>query len=115
MSNQRWQMVLSAVLGVWVIISPWLFLEVASESVSSAASWSLWLSGAAVAVLSLAALVNYRTWQEWVTAALGAWLVASPWIFDFAGMTALTISTVVAGGAVLILSGITAISAPEAA
>jgi predicted ferric reductase len=65
--------------------------------------WNLWVAGALVVVLSLAAFVSHRPWQEWITALIGAWLVASPWIFGLSASTALTWSTAIAGGALLVL------------
>lgn len=115
MFNQRYQVLLAAVIGIWVFASPWLFVGVAATGLASGMIWNLWIVGALVAILSFAALVSYRPWQEWLAAALGAWLIASPWIFNFSGMTGLTISTVVAGIAVLVLSGVTAVSEPETA
>jgi SPW repeat len=50
---------------------------------SRVAEFDLWLSSAAIIVLSLAALIAFTVWEEWVNLALALWLVASPWILGF--------------------------------
>jgi SPW repeat len=51
---------------------------------SRAAELDLLLSGAAIIILSLAAMVAFSMWEEWVNLALGLWLVVSPWLLGFA-------------------------------
>lgn len=41
------------------------------------------LSGAAAAVLGVAAMFFFQIWEEWLDMALGAWLIASPWACRF--------------------------------
>jgi hypothetical protein len=51
---------------------------------SRTAEYDLWLCSAAIIILSLAAMVAFSVWEEWVNLALALWLVASPWILGFA-------------------------------
>ena len=113
MANSRWQMWLSALVGVAVFIVPWLLGNAASTvaaPLSNAAEWNLWIVGGITAVLSLIALAEYRPWEEWASIVVGAWLVASPWIFGFTAATAMAWSVGIAGG-VLIVLGIWALVA----
>ena len=55
------------------------FLAQASRTVEL----DLWLSGAAIIILSLAAMIAFSVWEEWVNLALALWLIASPWILGF--------------------------------
>jgi hypothetical protein len=115
MNNQRWQIWLSALLGLWVFLSPWIFVNADSTvaaPLTNGAEWNLWLVGAAVVLLSVVAALAYQAWEEWLTAALGAWLVASPWVFGFTDATAMTWSTIVAGVAIVLVSGWTALISP---
>ena len=51
---------------------------------SRTADLDLGLTGAAIIVLSIAAMIAFSIWEEWVNTALGLWLVVSPWVLGFA-------------------------------
>lgn len=59
---------------------------------SRAADLDLRLSAVAIIILSLAAMIAFSAWEEWVNAAVGLWLVASPWILGFAHTRAMHFS-----------------------
>ena len=59
-------------LAMVLFASPWFFAHA-----SRTAGIDLWLSSAAIIILSLAAIVAYSTWEEWINLALGLWLVVS--------------------------------------
>jgi hypothetical protein len=65
-------------LAMFLFTSPWLF-----ALVNRTAILDLRASGAAIAVLSLVALVAFATWEEWANLLLGIWLIASPWALGF--------------------------------
>jgi len=66
-------------LAVVLFASPWFFAHA-----SRTAGLDLWLSSAAIIILSLAAMIAYSTWEEWINLALGLWLVVSPYLLGFA-------------------------------
>jgi hypothetical protein len=66
-------------LAMFLLVSPWLFART-----DGTAAIDLRASGAALAMLSLAAIVAFASWEEWVNLALGLWLIASPWLLGFA-------------------------------
>jgi hypothetical protein len=70
-----YNLVLAAVL----LAAPWLF-----SLTNTAGKIDLWASGAAIAAISLAAMVAYTNWEEWANLLLGVWLVVSPWLLGFA-------------------------------
>ena len=49
-----------------------------------AAELDLGLTAAAIIVVSIAAMIAFAVWEEWINMALGLWLVVSPWILGFA-------------------------------
>jgi hypothetical protein len=105
MNNQRWQIWLTALAGLWAFVSPWVLANAASTvaaPLSSGAEWDLWIVGAAIVVLAVAAVLAYQPWEEWAAALVGVWLVASPWIFGFSDATAMTWSTVIAGVVIVV-------------
>ena len=71
-------------LSVFLFISPWLFAR-ASETTTV----DLLARGAAIAALSLAALIAFAIWEEWANLLLGIWLIVSPWVLGFAHTSAM--------------------------
>jgi hypothetical protein len=66
-------------LAVVLFASPWFFAHA-----SRTAGFDLRLSSAAIIILSVAAMIAYSTWEEWINLALGLWLVVSPYLLGFA-------------------------------
>jgi hypothetical protein len=66
------------VIAAFLMLSPWLFALARPTARTDA-----WLSGLVVALLSVAALVLFAEWEEWIVLICGAWLAASPWLLGF--------------------------------
>lgn len=101
--TDNWQDGLSLILGLWLIVSPWVL----GFTGIGAAMWNAVVFGIVVALMALAALTTFRDWEEWTDMAIGAWLAISPWVLGFATGTegsALTGNFVVAGLLVLAFS-----------
>jgi len=62
-------------LAMFLLVSPWLFART-----DGTAAIDLRASGAALAMLSLAAIVAFASWEEWVNLALGL-LLAGKMLF----------------------------------
>jgi hypothetical protein len=77
-------------LAMFLLISPWLFARA-----NGTAAMDLRLSGAAIAILSLAAMLAFASWEEWTNLLLGVWLIVSPWVLGFAHTHAMHISIAV--------------------
>jgi hypothetical protein len=73
-------------LAVVLFLSPLLF-----RLTNEPGKLDLWVTGAIIGVASLAAIIAYRDWEEWVDV-LGAWLIASPWLLGFPHTRAMHIS-----------------------
>jgi predicted MFS family arabinose efflux permease len=95
-----WQDVLNCVLGVGLFFSPWVF-GFASEQT---AAWNAHVVGAIIAVMALAAMLAFQDWEEWVSVALGVWLVVSPWLLGFSAVSLAMMTHVIIGVATLVLS-----------
>ncbi|HZP98192.1 MAG TPA: SPW repeat protein [Reyranella sp.] len=80
--NDQWQDTANLVLGIWLLISPWL-LGYAAESKPA---WNAHTVGVIVAVAAVAALIAFQKWEEWVNVALAAWLIVSPYLLGFASL-----------------------------
>jgi SPW repeat len=65
--------------GTFLFVSPWLFAYP-----GEAVRFDVWISGALIAAMSIAAMVAFSNWEEWFNLALGFWLISSPWLLGFA-------------------------------
>jgi hypothetical protein len=82
-------------VGGLLALSPWFVAYVHRE-----ASTDIWISGLIVALSSVAAIVAFSDWEEWLNLALGLWLIASPWLLGFPHTKAMHIA--IGGGAVIV-------------
>ena len=87
-------------LAMMLFASPWFFAHA-----SRAAGIDLRLSSAAIIILSLAAMIAYSTWEEWINLALGLWLVVSPYLLGFAHTPAMHFSIGI-GSAIVFFAGL---------
>lgn len=98
--SAQWQDVVNCLLGVGLFFSPWLFGFEAEQT----AAWNAHVIGAIIAVMALAAIFAFQDWEEWVSVALGAWLVISPWVLGFSAISTAMLTHVLIGIAALILA-----------
>jgi len=68
---KHWQDPISGLLGVWLVVSPWVlgFADATTPTANAA------LVGLALLAAALGATFVPRAWEEWTEVALGAWLV----------------------------------------
>jgi SPW repeat len=76
--------------GLFLFVSPWLFAYVSEK-----ARVDIWTTGAAIAVLSIAAIVAFSDWEEWTNLLLGLWLIVSPWALGFAHTRAMHVTILI--------------------
>jgi hypothetical protein len=74
-------------LGAFLFVSPWLF-----AFAHGAAAVDARAGGAAIAVVSIAALLLFAEWEEWILLLAGVWMVLSPFVLGFQHTTAMHIS-----------------------
>jgi hypothetical protein len=65
-------------LAALLFISPWLF-----KLTNGPGRVDLWVTSTVIGLISLAAIIAYRDWEEWLNVVLGLWLIASPWLLGF--------------------------------
>jgi hypothetical protein len=68
--------------------------------------------GVIIAVAALAALAAFQEWEEWVNVLLGAWLVISPYVLGFSGLSAALWNQVIVGLLVAVLAAWAAMTNP---
>jgi len=99
-TRREWDDWFGIFLGILIALAPWIVEEDGnSNAVANAA-----IAGVLVMVLAEADLVKFRRWIEVCQLALGLWVAASPFIFDYASSGSLRFLHIVAGIAVAALS-----------
>src|SRR5512146_162641 len=97
---KHWQDPVNALVGVWLILSPWaLGFQSDLNPMANAVIVGLLLIAAA-----LGAIFVPRAWEEWTETALGAWLVVSPWVLGFSALRTPMVSAVASGVVVMVLA-----------
>jgi hypothetical protein len=91
---------LNFLLGVALFLSPWALGFAGDKS----AALNAHIVGAIIAVMAFAAMVAFHDWEEWVSVALGAWLVVSPWLLSFSAVRPAMLTHVVIGVAAFLLA-----------
>ena len=97
---KHWQDVVNALLGVWVVLSPWALGFQDSRTAAANAV----LVGVALIAAALGAMLVPRAWEEWTECALGVWLVISPWVLGFSGSSTAVLTHLVVGVAAIVLA-----------
>jgi SPW repeat-containing protein len=89
--------VIKLALAAGLFLSPWFlgFAAVAEASVNA------WICGTVVAVVSIAAILAYAQWQQWICLTCGLWAAASPWVLGFHDTASIAVaSNVIVGIAI---------------
>ncbi|HSW05433.1 SPW repeat protein [Aquabacterium sp.] len=100
MRLKHWQDAVTAVLGAWLVLSPWAMGYVGDASATGNAI----VIGLLLTAAALGAIFVPRAWEEWTEGALGLWLIVSPWALGFAGLKEARGVAVVTGIVVLALA-----------
>jgi hypothetical protein len=99
MSTRHWQDPINLILGLWVLISPWVLAYTASSNATGNAV----VVGILVAVAGLLATTQWQMWEEWAELVLGIWLIISPWVLGFSDVKSATYNDVILGIVIAVL------------
>ena len=69
----------NVVLGVCLALAPWAL----NFTADATAAWNAWITGTAITLVALGALVAFTQWEEWINLAIGVWAVIAPWVAAF--------------------------------
>ena len=97
---KHWQDAANAVLGAWLVASPWLlgFHGVTVAMVTTVAI------GVLLVASSVGAMQLPAAWEEWMDAALGVLLMVSPALLGFDAVSAALYNALITGGVVTVLA-----------
>jgi len=107
--EMRWQDWLTAILGVILFITPFVF----GDTSHTAAAWTAYVGGALLFVLGGGSLLfRWNTNVEYLPLIVGVLVFLAPWVLGFSGITAMAWSAWVIGvlafisaGSALLMSG----------
>jgi hypothetical protein len=93
--------VANLVLGALLLLSPWIF-----HFSLGAESWNAWAGGGIIVVLSIAALLAFAEWEEWINLIVGLWILVSPWALKFSDSTNAMRTAVIIGAIVAVIAAV---------
>ena len=97
---RHWQDPVNALLGAWLVASPWV-LGFQSVLVAAAVTSAI---GALLVASSVEAMQVPQAWEEWLDVALGVALMLAPVLFGFNGVAPALQNALVTGGLVTVLA-----------
>ena len=97
---KRWQDQLILLLGLWLIVSPWVY----SYPQGSQQMINAVVSGLVIAVLAAFDLYKTYFWAVVVNLLVGVWVAVSPWVLRLAEQSTLMWNSVIVGIAVAVLA-----------
>lgn len=97
---KHWQDVVSALVGVWLIASPWAL----GIHEPLAAIGNFAILGAVLLGFALTEFFIPESWEEWSELVIGLWLLGSPWILEFAHVRVALQNAIACGTIVSVLA-----------
>lgn len=72
--EKRWQDVVTLLLGLWLVVSPFMFPRTIDDNAFFISSI---IVGVLLILAAIAAILRPNAWKEWIVVILGSWLVSS--------------------------------------
>lgn len=94
MKDRRWKDVAMLILGLWLLISPFILPYADYAGIAALNSYIL---GVGVMVFAAIALARPQLWEEQVNLVLGVWLFIAPFVLGFQAETAPMVNHIVVG------------------
>jgi len=73
---------INLICGVLLFISPWAL----GFSGNMTAAMTAWVGGLVIAIMGLAAIIQFAEWEDWVALVAGVLMIVAPWIIGFAAV-----------------------------
>ena len=97
---KHWQDPVNALLGVWLVLSPWALGFQGNLTVMA----NVVIVGLLLVAAALGAIFLPRAWEEWTEGVLGLWLAVSPWALGFSTLESARVTAVATGVVVIVLA-----------
>lgn len=88
---------LNLLVGLWVAFMPIIIGNGFHANSVNVVSWNLTLTGICIIVLSYFSINSIKSWCVWLTFALGAWLMLSPYFLGYYENTGLLLNSLILG------------------
>jgi hypothetical protein len=98
--GMRWQDWMNCLLGLWLIVAP--FLMAYDGGYWGVAAWNSYLAGLGLVVVPLLGLIKPMPQREWLVLALGIWLLLAPFLLGFTIQAVAMWNTILTGLVVVI-------------
>lgn len=101
------------VAGMWLIASPYLL----GFAWFAAAWWNAFIVGVCIVILALIRFSYPKRFEglRWTALMLGAWMIASPYVANYADIGSATWNAIVAGAFIVFITMAAAVRRPEPA
>ena len=73
---------INLICGVLLFVSPWAL----AFSGNMTAAITAWVGGVVIAIMGLAALIQFAEWEDWVALVAGVLMIVAPWVMGFAAV-----------------------------
>lgn len=90
----------SLALAALLLVSPWL-LDFSDLAIAANTAW---VSAVVIGVFSLAAIIRFAEWKEWINLAMGVFLVIAPYGLNFAYINSAAAAFVGIGSFIIAIS-----------
>ncbi len=97
---KHWQDPVNSLLGLWLVLSPW----VVGYQDSSLAVGTAIVLGILMIIASFGAMVVPKAWEEWSQIVLGILMIIAPWVMQFSSSADAMRTSVITGIVTLILA-----------
>ena len=81
LKHRTWEDGASMILGLLVVLSPWLSGAATSTAIMTVTGFV----GFLIVAMAGLEMVSLRRWEETIETLCGAWLIASPFVFGYGG------------------------------
>ena len=102
MHMRHWQDVMSVLVGLWLIASPWALGLDAHTSLPAFGTFVV--IGIALVACSVTEFFIHESWEEYSELYLAVWLIASPWVQEYKTLTVARDNAVACGLLVLVMA-----------
>jgi 4-amino-4-deoxy-L-arabinose transferase-like glycosyltransferase len=99
LSTRRWQDQVILLLGVWLVVSPWV-MGYPSDSPPAV---NAYIAGAIMAALAAFDLYKTYAWAVFLNIIVGIWVAVSPWLVNVMQDQAMSASMLLVGLATIVL------------
>ena len=105
-THRTWEDWCGMLLGILIVLSPWFPTQASHSADQSSMILNTFTIGILVFGLAQLEYVALQRWEEVTSIAAGLWLIASPYIFDYAGDGMLQLWHSTLGGLVVLLAAL---------